>query len=83
MEIGTPLRAVVSCEDAKRFKDMLERYNFSIELAQPPIRGGIIIVDPKNNTQVDFSIDTTLKDMLPVITNEIMIEIGEVGDGVE
>lgn len=83
MEIGTPLRAVVSQADAERFKKMLERYNFSIEVAQPPIKGGIIIVDPKNNTKVDFSIDTALEDMMPVITNEIMTQLGEVGDYVE
>ena len=83
MEIGTPLRAVVSPGDSKRFKGMLERYNFSIETTQPPIIGGIIMIDSKNNTKIDFSIDTTLEEMLPVITNEIMIELEEVGDEVE
>ena len=83
MEVGTPLRAVVSKADAKRLKVMLERYNFSIEIAQQPIMGGIIIVDPKNNTQVDFSFDTTLKDKLPVITGAIMTELEEVGEKIE
>ena len=83
MEIGSPLKAVLNSEDAQRFKHMLERYNFSIEIASPAIMGGIIIIDPKNSTQVDFSIDSTLEDMMPIITNEIMTKLGKVGDCIE
>ncbi|HHX62604.1 MAG TPA: hypothetical protein GX707_18105 [Epulopiscium sp.] len=80
MGTDNPLEVFVMEEDMQRFKGLFNKENFLMNQAQSTMIGGVVVVDSKAHTRVDFSIRTRLNDMKPFIINQVMEALEEVGD---
>lgn len=85
MGTQNPLEVFIMEDDRQKFKELLNKNRlneelFSIKTAQNNIIGGLVVVDSKTHTRVDFSIQTRLNEMKPFIINQVMEALEEVGE---